>query len=82
MAEENEDQMPEGLEEFVQKIFGDKENAEQFTESMEANQMVEAWQGIYEVYSGLKSGGFTTSQANGVMGAYLFHLISALEGGL
>lgn len=81
MSEENE-LPPENLDEFVKKIFGDGNAADEFAQSMEANQMIEAWQGIYELYQNLRSGGFTTSQANGVMGAYLFQLISAIEGGL
>jgi hypothetical protein len=80
MSEEND--LPEDLDNFVQKIFGNKDLAEEFTKSVEANEMVEAWKGLYEIYQGLRSGGFTVSQANGVMGAYIFHLIAAIEGGL
>lgn len=81
---DDDDKQPEGLDfgDFLDRVFGGEEKAKEFAESMEANQMVEAWKGMYEVYQGLRSGGFTTSQANGVFGAYLFHLISALEGGL
>lgn len=78
----SDEQKPEGLDEFIKQVFGGKDEAAEFAESMEANQMVEAWKGIYEVYNGLRSGGFTFSQANGVMGAYLFHLISGIEGGI
>lgn len=79
----DDDKQPEGLGfgDFIDKVFGSPEEAEKFAESMEANQMVEAWKGIKEVYDGLRSGGFTFAQANGVMGAYLYHLISGLEGG-
>jgi hypothetical protein len=80
MSESND--KPEGLDDFIKQVFGGTEEAQEFASSMEANQMVEAWKGIYEVYTGLRSGGFTFSQANGVMGAYLFHLISGIEGGL
>lgn len=76
----SEEETPEGLDDFVKKIFGDGKAADEFAQSVEANQMVEAWQGIYEVYLGLRSGGFTSSQANGVMGSYLYNLISSMEG--
>lgn len=75
----SDEEIPEGLEDFVSKIFGGKENADEFAQSME-DPMVEAWKGIYEVYLGLRSGGFTISQANGVMGSYLYNLISSMEG--
>jgi hypothetical protein len=79
MSDENE--VPEGLDDFVKKVFGDAEKAEEFAQSMEANQMIEAWKGIYEVYQGLRSGGFSASQAGGVIGTYLYHLISGLDEG-
>lgn len=77
----SEEEIPEGLEDFVKKVFGSVENAEQFDASLEATQMQEAWKGIYEVYLGMKSGGFTTAQANAIMGSYLYHLIAGLESG-
>lgn len=72
---------PEGLENFFQQIFGTEDAAEEFAQSLEANQMIEAWKGIHEVYMGLRSGGFTFTQANGVMGAYLYHLITGIGDG-
>lgn len=78
MSEENE--LPEGLDDFVSKIFGGQENAKEFAQSLE-DPMVEAWKGFYEVYLGLRSGGFSVAQANAVMGSYLYHLISGIEGG-
>jgi hypothetical protein len=77
----SDNEQPEGLEDFVKKVFGSLENAEEFTESFESAQMVEAWKGIYEVYLGMKSGGFSAAQANAILGSYLYHLISGIEGG-
>lgn len=77
----SEDEKPEGLDDFISKVFGSMENAEEFSESMEATQMQEAWKGIYEIYLGMRSGGFTAAQAHAIMGSYLYHLIAALESG-
>jgi len=75
----DEEEVPKELGEFIQNVFGSPEKAEEFAKSLE-DPMVEAWQGVYEVYLGLRSGGFSTPQANGVMGAYLYQLISGIEG--
>lgn len=82
MSDDDEKQ-PEGLDfgEFMDKVFGGEEKAQEFAASMESVQMAEAWKGIKEVYDGLRTGGFSFSQANGVIGAYLFHLIAGIEGG-
>lgn len=77
----SEDEKPEGLDEFIKNVFGSQESAEEFSEGLEAVQMQEAWKGIYEVYLGMKSGGFSTAQANAILGSYLYHLISGIEGG-
>lgn len=74
-----EENKPEGLDEFIANVFGNTEKAEEFAKSLE-DPMVEAWKGIHEVYTGLRSGGFTTAQANGVLGAYLYYLIASIEG--
>lgn len=77
----SENEQPEGLGDFIDAVFGSPEKAEEFTRSFEDSQMREAWKGIYEVYLGLKSGGFSSAQANAIMGSYLYHLIAGIEGG-
>lgn len=72
--------LPEGFNDFIDKVFGGSEAAEEFTQSLEANQMEEAWKGIYEVYLGMRSGGFSAAQAHAIMGSYLYHLIAGIEG--
>lgn len=78
----SENEEPEGLGDFIDKVFGSAEDAEKFSQSMEATQMEEAWKGIYEVYLGMKSGGFTAAQANAILGSYLYHLIAGIESGM
>lgn len=78
MSEENE--QPEGLGDFIDKVFGNNEAAEAFAQSMESTQMEEAWKGVYEVYLGMRSGGFSGAQAHAIMGSYLYHLIAGIEG--
>jgi hypothetical protein len=77
MADENE--VPKDLGDFIKNVFGSPEKAEEFAQSLE-DPMVEAWKGFYEVYVGLRSGGFTPSQANHIMGVYLYQVISGMEG--
>lgn len=77
MSEENE--VPD-LGDFLSNVFGSPEKAEEFAKSME-DPMLEAWQGFFEVYQGLRSGGFTVSQATSIMGVYLYQLIASMESG-
>ncbi len=76
---EDDETTPEGLDDFFKKVFGGEKNAEEFAADIE-DPMVEAWKGIYEIYRGMLAGGFTQGQANGVMGAYIYNLISGIEG--
>ena len=75
----SEEEVPKELGDFIENVFGSKEKAEEFAKSLE-DPMVEAWKGIYEVYTGLRKGGFSAVQANGVVGAYLYYLIAGIEG--
>lgn len=77
----SENEMPEGLGDFIDKVFGGPDKAEEFSKSLDDSAMREAWKGIYEVYLGMRSGGFSAPQANAIMGSYLYHLISGIEGG-
>ena len=79
MSDENENEVPKELGDFINQVFGSPEKAEEFAAALE-DPMVEAWKGIHEIYRGLLSGGFTTTQANGVMGSYIYNLIAGIEG--
>lgn len=78
MSDENEE--PKDLGDFIKNIFGSESAAEEFAQSLE-DPMLEAWKGIYEIYLGLRSGGFTPTQADGVMGAYIYRLVAGIGEG-
>lgn len=81
MADENENEVPKDLGDFIKNVFGSESAAEEFAQSLE-DPMLEAWKGIHEIYTGLRMGGFTSTQADGVMGAYLYRLVTGIgEGG-
>lgn len=80
MSDENEDKTPEGLDDFIKNIFGNKEKAEEFAAELE-DPMVEAWQGIHEIYAGLRSGGFSTYAACDVIAGYMYRMITGMGNG-
>jgi hypothetical protein len=80
MSDENENEVPKDLGDFIKNVFGSESAAEEFARSLE-DPMIEAWKGLYEIYTGLRLGGFTPTQADGVMGAYLYRLVTGLGEG-
>ena len=80
MSDEHENEVPKDLGDFIKNVFGSEAAAEEFSQSLE-DPMLEAWKGIYEIYTGLRMGGFTATQADGDMGAYLYRLVTGLGEG-
>jgi hypothetical protein len=79
MDDDKQPENPENLTDFLNNVFGGAKEAQEFAEAVEKNQRKEAWKGMYELFTGMRQGCFTFSQACGVMGAYMFYLLSSVE---
>lgn len=78
--DEKPDEKPDsGLKDFLSKILGGEAEADQFFSDLEPDPMQEAWVGFHELYRGLRSGGFSQTEATQIMAAYLY--IMCLGGG-
>lgn len=77
---EEDDKTPEGLDDFFKKVFGGEKNAEEFASQLE-DPMEEAWKGVYEIYQGLRSGGFSNHAATDVIAGYMYRLITGMGNG-
>ncbi len=77
MSDENEDKTPEGLDDFLGKIFGNSNNAEEFAASLE-DPATELWASMYTMYRGMLAGGFPAHIANDIMAGYIFRVVMAI----
>lgn len=74
---DNEDQTPEGLEDFFKKVFGGDEAAEEFTNSLE-DPAIELWASMYTMYKGMRAAGWPAHIANDVMSGYIFRIVTSI----
>lgn len=72
------DEQPEGLQDFLNKMLGGEQGAEEFFAAIE-DPMKEAFVGFHELYNGLQSGGFSKMEALHIMGVYLYQIVSGQE---
>lgn len=69
---------PENLQEFLNKMLGGEQGAEEFFASIE-DPMKEAFVGFHEIFNGLQSGGFSKQEALYICGIYLYQVVSGQE---
>lgn len=79
MTDKPDENESDDVQSLVNNILGDESAAHEFFSALEIDPMKEAWTGFHSMYVGLLAGGFTPLAAQGVMGVYLYTMLSGGE---